>query len=110
MENNREQKQSEVLELKEKAKMDEEKMKDLQKQVVKAGKTNKQALAVAIAVPLLGLGVAGALAGGTTGTVMGVLGQVSLPGVAKAAKAAEIGMILLENQVAADFLASTVEL
>ena len=111
MEDNFEQNKSEVLELKKKANLDEERMKDLQKQAIEAGKTKQnvvKALTVAAgAAPLL-FGLAGALAGGSTGvvpllqqtgTVMGALGQV----VPVVAKAAEIGMILLENQVAADF-------
>ena len=40
MEDNKEQKKLEVLELAEKAKLDEERMKDLQKQVIEAGKQN----------------------------------------------------------------------
>ena len=102
MEDNFEQNKSEVLELKKKANLDEERMKDLQKQAIEAGKTKQnvvKALTVAAgAAPLL-FGLAGALAGGRTETVMGALGQV----VPVVAKAAEIGMILLENQVAADF-------
>ena len=46
MEDNKEQKESEVLDLTEKAKLDEERMKDLQKQVIEAGKKNNFELGI----------------------------------------------------------------
>ena len=45
--------------MREKAKLDEERMKDLQKQLIEAGKKNNVGKALAVAAPLL---LAGALA------------------------------------------------